>query len=320
LINFANNSCFIKKLFIFEQNQDNMNYFPIIDDNNPKTLSFATITSIVALCFGAFAGLFVFGPPNELNSTFLRIFFTIVDPYALQLLAIGHCCVCLTFYSNSKQPYFRSKFILNSMISIAILALLFICFYLINDLVFKKSFNRPRPDFIFGNNVGFLSRLSNNVGKEGAPSGFASRGVFLLLTATLAGFQVKSKKGFLSIFTNPAIILIIQFVFLFLCSWARVGVGFHYWFDILVGISLGTFIFWFFNIIYKWSLLSYPLEDFTPYSAILVCIILGFVIIGFFYSRDATMWAPAVLSIILVTVIIDIYKIFRKYFKRPKHS
>ena len=241
-----------------------MSFFPVIDSNNPRTLSFATNTTLFALFIGAIAGLFMIGPPKDINPAYLKYLFTIFDPYALQILALGHCCVCLAFFIYSSKELNKSRFILNTIISIFILILLFLCFYFINDHVFKKAFDRPRPFAFFENNVGFLAKHFEHTSKEGAPSGFATRGVFILLTSTLAGYYIDQKKGILRVFTSPKVILIFQFVLLTLCCWARVGVGFHYWFDIFVGISLGTFIFWLFNIFYKWLILSLTLEDFTP--------------------------------------------------------
>jgi|WetSurMetagenome_2_1015567.scaffolds.fasta_scaffold09787_6 hypothetical protein len=290
-----------------------MRYFPIIDESKQTTVTFATITTIIALILGVVAGLFLNGPPKELNPAFLRYYFTIFDPYALQIIATVHCCICLIFFINPSQPSSsRASLILNSLASLSLMALIFVCFYVINDVVFKPSFNRPRPDLVLGNNVGFVSRYFEASSSDGAPSGFASRSVLLFLTATLASFYIKPKKGILNIFTSTMSIGIIQFIFIVLCCWGRVGVGFHYWFDVFIGISFGTFIFWFFNIVYKWLLVPSSLEDFIPYSTILVCIIIGFVIIGFFYSRDATSWAPSIIAIVLLTLSIDLYKIIRK--------
>jgi len=220
----------------------------------------------------------------------------VLDPYFFQAVALLHCCVCLWVWERNQEAGSSAaqSNIIRAFKPIGILVFLFLVYYVTNDLVFKRSLGRARPSDEFRVTVGFISNYFKSV-REGAPSGFAGRGVILVLVSSLAALGVnKPLSGWRKLFSDWRIVITTQSAFLLIACTARVFSGDHFWFDIMLGLSLAVFVFW--GVLFLVSSVSveFPQEAFEFTGVLLVGIVVWFGIIGFFYAREADAWAPSV--------------------------
>jgi hypothetical protein len=254
----------------------------------------ASATGFVALLLGLFAGAPMFqsfGP----GAFFIHLHSPFLDPFILQGLAAAHCIACLEIWRRSTGNAGRP---LHWSVPLLGLAALIIAYYGLNDLVFKASFDRPRPPAMEQVAVGWInSRWGASEG--GAPSGFASRGVFFLLTCIGASLATeRGRSPFLFRFWPSAAI---QSALLLSVSFIRVLTGFHYWFDVLLGLALAVPMYW---------LLVLLVGRFSGFSAsgdslllpVTFGLIIAFAIVGFAYSGDAASWTWTVLGSLLAGV------------------
>jgi hypothetical protein len=283
-----------------------MNYFPLPTRIGHKALTFVSVSCLCALAFGSMAGLpglMSTGSPDSHLVAFLGYLF---DPLLLQMLAFFHCAIILSVWSLETNQQFHRP-LKAVVVPILILALLFLLYYGVNDLLFKGAFNRPRPDIQTRNNIGIVSHLIGFTTKGGAPSGFAARGVLLLLVAALASIGIKHDySGIMKGFVKPAIVISVQFILLTLVCLFRVLTGFHFWFDIFLGLSMGTFLLWTTILLVTAVIDRQSLHHAESVGTIVVSIILGFIIVGFFYSRDASSWSFFVLIVMSIVTFIQL--------------
>jgi len=281
-----------------------VSFFPLPTIVGDSAFALASGSTVIAAILGGVAGLPVFMTSGFPRSRPILLTLEILDPYALQVLAMLHCCGCLIAWNlGESRKSIRWK---NACYSVLLLIALFGLYYIINDLVFKGSFGRARPPREIYANVGFIARHLNASVNEGAPSGFASRGVFLVLTACLAGFGRRQLGGWRRAFSDFRVIVAVQLLLMIGACIARVLTGTHFWFDILLGFSLSVFIYWILIFLLSTYTGRFRLEDLEQLSTLLVSTVVWFSIIGFFYSRDASRWAPAVAVIILAFLAVQI--------------
>lgn len=282
-----------------------MMFFPLPTRIGPNATTFVSVSCLVALALGSLAGIPIMmntGSESEIIKSLAIVF----DPLLFQCFALIHCTICLSLWCWEENKKSQGR-IMAVIISIFTFGVLFLLYYLVNDLLFKSAFNRPRPDIGLRNNVGIISHLSNFATKGGAPSGFASRAALLLEIAVLSSTGIsKEFSGIWKIFSKPSIVFVIQFVLLILVCVFRVLTGFHFWFDIMLGLSLGTFLLWTIILLATAIIDRQSLHHAGSTGTIVVSIILGFIIIGFFYSREASLWSIYILFLMVIITFIQL--------------
>ncbi len=282
-------------------------YFPLPTQIGKRAYAFAAMTSLASLAIGAFAGLPGLMTTGSPAWPFLYSLFFWFDPNLLQFIALCHCAICLAVWSgdNKVESQHRWEAIAST---IFVLVFVFLLFYLVNDLLFKAAFDRPRPAPDLQRNWGIISNVFSPTTAGGAPSGYASRGSMLLIIATLASLGLKeNRSGLRRIFAVPKVVFTFQLILLVLTCTFRVLTGLHFWFDVFIGISLGTFLTWA-MLLFASAFLERAglIHDIDSVAILVASIIIGFVIIGFFYSRDASAWAAAAITIIIVSLFIQL--------------
>lgn len=297
-----------------------MNYLPLPNAIGTKAFTFASASSIGALIAGALAGWPPY-VPNIASSKIIIAFLVVFDSPLLQLVAIIHCIICLMLCRSINNELSWKQW-RDYILAIFIFFVLLGAYYFLNDYVFKAAFDRPRPDTQNQIKVGIITHLWNPTTNGGAPSGYAFRGAMIFLVSILSGLGVKNVgRGFWRrVFSDIRAIWPIQAALLILTCTARVRAGYHFWFDILLGLSLGTFAFWGLIVLASAFIYKCRLEDMEYFSTLIVAVIIGFIIIGFFYSRNAVAWAPTVISIMTLTLVVQIIGIIRKRRQNLKYE
>jgi membrane-associated phospholipid phosphatase len=250
---------------------------------------------------------------RTLHSLALVPFFNIVDPLVVQGMAAAHALLSITlwcFYDRPGEiplpdpgPPKLKDLVTPALRAIVALSVLVVAFYLLNDFVYKIAFNRLRPSHDLRLPLGFLSR-SLKVSEGGAPSGFASRAAILFLAGVLPTFDLRQYTNrSLAVLTSSKGAALIQGVLLVLTCASRVYSGYHFVFDILMGLSLATLTFWLVTLPFAFHGRTSRQLALHYAPAILISSFLFFSILGLFYSRDATGWVP-VLFIATIPAIV----------------
>jgi hypothetical protein len=300
-----------------------MRFFPLPHCVGDKAFTLAAASGTFAILLGGVAGLPMFMVSGTPRSPFVVEALRFIDPFALQGIAVVHCCACLVAWavSDTKGRSFSSskelwRTLWTASKPVLTLGVLIFFYYVINDLLFKTSFDRPRPGPEIQLHVGLISKHIRNT-LEGAPSGFAGRGVFIMLASLLAaiGLDGQPESGNprriairvlrKALFDVRVVGVIQGFLLLSTCA-ARVLGGFHFWFDILLGISLSVFVFWGLTLLLSAYTGGFQSSSYESLDSILVSMVVCFSLFGFFYSRDASKWAPSVLVMIFLSLLIQI--------------
>lgn len=287
--------------------------FPLPRRDDPKFHLFASSTVVAALVIASIAGLqpfhLTYVPTDPIARSILHVF----DPLFLQSLAFVHCWLCIFFWRHSVGSRLSTLIVDLLLTFVAVFGLL-IFYYLVNDFIYKPSFNRPRPDESLRLKIGILSSHFSPTSIDGAPSGFASRGTFLLLAACLSCLgKATPLRHLYGIFSSLPLVIAIQSILLSLTCVSRVMSGYHFWFDVLLGIALSVFSFWTIVLMVMQFRDKRTFEESDISNTLIVAIIIGFVIVGFFYSRNADNWAPVVLCTVLVYSLTQIWALSHRY-------
>lgn len=290
-----------------------MRFFPLPHCVGDRAFTLAAATGTFAIFLGGLAGLPMFMVSGRPRPPFVVEALRFIDPFALQGIASLYCCSCLVAWAVSGRKGWsvsstkeRWQTLWAATKPVFTLGVLIFFYYVINDLLFKTSFDRPRPALEIQLQVGFISKHIRNT-LEGAPSGFAGRGAFLMLTSLLAAIGLKGQPRVLrkALFDVRVVGVIQGFLLLLTCA-ARVLAGFHFWFDILLGISLSVFVFWGLTLLLSAYTGGFQSSSYESLDSILVSMVVCFSLFGFFYSRDASKWAPSVLVMIFLSLLIQI--------------
>jgi hypothetical protein len=262
-------------------------------------LVLAAWTGTAALMTGLFAGSGIFLRSIANRPAWLVSLLVVLDPYLLQTVAFIHCLIALELWRRSKRQSEASRF--GAMLPTVALCALLLAYYLLNDLVFKAAFDRPRPAAELRLSVGMITRYfaSSNAG---APSGFASRAVFFLLTTALATLGTTTNPTSRSIFSAYRPACTFQFVLLVLVCVVRVVTGYHFWFDVLLGVSLGVYVYWI--LVFFIGAIPRTLSQGSADAgvvAVIMSLAIGLLLIGFSYCRDATGWLVTALGTLVLT-------------------
>ena len=280
-----------------------MNYIPLPTHIGERANRFISKSCIVALAIGSLAGLSYFRTTIHLENNNYDLFFIYCDPFITQFIAFVHCSICLAYWNFEKNKNIVYwKHFLNS---VAVLSVLFLIYYIVNDVVFKYAFDRPRPSILYLKNIGIISRMID-IKTGGAPSGFAARGIMFLVISYLVTLDFsKHYSGIKSIFTKSSVVINIQLTLLIITCTVRVITGFHYIFDMCLGISMGIFLIWTIILLINSILDKKSLHSVENLGTIVFSIIFGFFLIGFYYSRDASVWVYIILVIVLLSAFIQ---------------
>lgn len=271
-----------------------------------KAFVFASITGFFGLAIGLLAGVSVFENigivENQAGKSFLRY----MDPLLIQGFAFLHCVLCL---SRSNPSQMKGDLKARWFYSTLTVAMVFVLFYVVNDLVFKMSLERPRPPLEYRNSLGiFMSKFEG--GEAGAPSGFSSRGTMLVLLSTLASMAIPKTIGrFRNWVFSPLVVFITQSCLLFFASAHRVWTGFHYWFDVFLGIALTIPVFWIVLLLFSWKAIPTLPQGMNPqlsdsWKTLIITLIVSLSLLGFFYSGDAETWVGFVLVLWAVGILL----------------
>lgn len=294
--------------------------FPLPRRDDPKFHLIASSSVVAALVIASIAGLQPFLSTYVPTDRIARSILHICDPLFLQSLAFLHCWLCIFLWRHSVGSRLSTIFFDLLVTFVAVFGLL-VFYYLVNDFIYKPSFDRPRPDESLRLQIGILSSHFSPTSIDGAPSGFASRGTFLLLAACLSCLgKAKPLRHLNGIFSSLPQVFAIQFILLTLTCVSRVMSGYHFWFDVLLGIALSVFSFWTIVLIAMQFRDKRTFEETDIPNTLIVAIIIGFVIVGFFYSRNADNWAPVVLSTVFVYSLNQIWALSHRYLADRKSA
>lgn len=270
-----------------------------------QAYSLAGVSVVFGMLFGLFAGVESLLTTGWPQGPLISASLVILDPYLLQGIAAGHCVLCLLAWQNSlpSRPTISRR-----AVAFLLFGILLAIFYVANDLVFKVTFDRPRPPIDGRLDVGFIAKHISS-SSNGAPSGFASRGMYLLLTSSLATIGLRKNASVSSAstafhrwYTQPRYAITLQLFLALGASVARVLTGYHYWFDVVLGWSLGIFLFWL-GVLLLGASNRRP-EDDNELIAITFSALIALSVIGFAYCRSAEEWAPTVLVTLIAAAVI----------------
>lgn len=268
---------------------------PIPLADTDRTFFFASMTCTAGFALGVCAGipsLRISNPVPALSQSNA----VVASSYLLQAVAFIYCGAILVFWRARTTPGQPG----NAFAPVLWLAGLLLVYYVLNDLVFKPSFGRPRP-FVAERSI---FRSLSSVG--GAPSGFAARGALLTLIASLSAMRIRTDSGKkVPWYARLPVVLVVQCALNGLAAYARVLTQFHYWFDVLLGWALGVHLFWMLMLVATHALSGIPFALREETGSLLVAVIVAFSLLGFFYSGDAGHWAPVVLVCLLVAGLVN---------------
>lgn len=262
-------------------------------------------SGIAALLGGLYAGEPLFREAMTWPALGTSPWLEFLDPYIWHALAAGHVVFVLALWHRLSAGHSRLRAV-DVIAPLSALVILLVGYYVLNDLVYKVTLDRPRPPesirIVFGPIGRFVSPVTG-----GAPSGFASRSMFFTLLTALAALDVKRLHPVgakLPLFAGFRSALLLQLVLTAIVCTVRVLSGYHYWFDMVVGLVLGVYTFWLTMLAVGSGAarqLGEPAQrSLAPLTvSLFVCLAL----LGFSYCRSAEEWVPVVLVALAATAV-----------------